>query len=452
MKRTISLFVLFLALSVTAVERVTFEQLQDGGWQRLQGQTVRITTPLVVCGTFYDSLTLAPQRLYVPDEHAVGLADGDSTDYWHRMEYNNSIRIRLQCPSQYDLNLGATITNLEARVTGVRSLQTGKRPSFSNYKPSKHAPEMKGAQLIVCSANIQNFFFHQGGYATKRNTMGQHALQRYKVASALRQMNADLYALCELEKGESAPAELTCEMNGLARTDRYDFIRTGTTDGDTISVGFIYDKHKLRPYGTLLFAYPDSSIYCCRFMLQGFEELQTGERFVVSLNHLRSKRGTPEESSRKRMDNIDHLLSCLKKAYSDSIYTDPDILMLGDFNSYTAELPIQAVVRNGFEDLLMRYDSLGYSYSYRGECGYLDRAFASPSMARQVTNLQPVHWNTDYYYSAAYYSKYNYKNNIIPQNEPADIRKVMSSAAKRNLLFRYSDHDPILIGITLIGK
>ena len=449
MKRLSILLLLSVALSATAVERVTYEELQNGGWQRLRGQIVQITTPLVVCGTFYDSIMLAPERLYVPEERAVGLADGDSTDYFRLAKLNALTRIRLQCASQYDLNLGATVKGLTARITGERELQTGKRPSFNNYRPEKKLPSLGDADIIVCSANIQNYFYHQGGYATKRNTLGQHALQCYKVASALTAINANLYALCELEKGEAAPAELTAKMNELTRSDRYEFVRTGTTDGDTISVGFVYNRLTLRPFGELRFAYPDTSIYCCRFMLQGFEQTATGKRFVVSLNHLRSKRGTQEESLLKRMNNINALLNCIGEAYADSTYTDPDILMVGDFNSYTQELPLQAIVRAGYTDMLMRFDSLGYSYSYKGECGYLDRAYASPTMAEQVTGVHPLHWNTDYYYSAAYYSKYNYKNNLIPKEAPKDIRKIMSSAAKKNLLFRYADHDPILIGLKL---
>lgn len=451
MKRLFLILITAVTVSANAIERVSFDELQAGGWERLHGQTVQITTPLIVCGTFRDSIVLAPERLYVPEERAQGLAQGDSTDYYRLVRHNSGLKIRLECAPQYDLNLGATVKGLKATIVGTRALQTGRRPAWRNYRPRKQLPSLGDADVLVCSANIQNFFFHQGGYATKRNTMGQHELQTLKVASALRHMRADLYALCEVEKGESAPAELTAKMNELAGNDQYAFVRTGKTDGDTISVGFIYDQRVLRPFGKLLFAYPDSNIYCCRFALQGFEQLQTGERFVVSLNHLRSKRGTSEESLKKRMANVDMMLAMIRRAYSDSTYTDPDILMVGDFNSYTQELPIQAVVQAGFGDMLMRDDSLGYSYSYNGECGYLDRAFASPSMALQITSVRPVHWNTDYYYSAAYYSKYNFKGNRIPQHATGNIRKYMSRAARRNLLFRYSDHDPLLIGLRL-GK
>ena len=446
MRKLLILIVLTLSVAASAVTKVSLEQLQQDGWSKYQGQRIRITTPLVVCGSFYDSLTLAEERLYVPEERAVGLDTGDSTMFWQLTADNNAKRIKLVCKKPYNLNLGATVRGLEAYVTGTRALQTGQQPKCKNYKPSKQVPGVGKHDMLVCATNIQNYFVHQGGYATKRNTPGQHAFQCYKTATALLKINADLYALCEIEKGPSAPAELTAEMNKLAKKDIYAFVRTAEDDGDTISVGFIYRKDRVRPMGELRRAYNErKNIYSNRFMLQGFEHIATGGQFVLSLNHPRSKRGNPQVSNAKRMGNIRAILECIEKAYADSTYTDPDILLLGDYNCYRYEEPIQTIVKAGFADMLK--DSLEYSYSYHGLCGSLDRVFASPTMEAQITGVAPIHWNTDYYYSAAYYSKYNFKNNNVPKEAPADIRKCLSKAAKRNLLFRYSDHDPVLIGI-----
>ena len=446
--------------TASAVVKVSYDELQRDGWSQYKGQFVCLTTPLVVCGTMYDSLILAPERLYVPDEHAYGLADGDSTEYFRLARHNATIRVKLECKYPFSLTLGSTITNLKARVMGERHLQTGAEPRFKMYRPSTKLPDMGEHDLLICSANIQNYFVHVGGYATRRNTQGQHTLQCYKVASALARFHADLYTLCELEKGLTAPRELTEHINALLHTDAYEFVHTDSIDGDTISVGFIYNKHRLRPYGPLRFAYDrndnNTRVYAYRFMIQGFESVQTGERFVVSLNHPRSKRGTPQQANAKRMANVEHILQAIQSAYDSGDYNDPDILLLGDYNSYSLEQPIQTIIRAGYEDVLMHNDSNNYSYSYRGECGYLDRVFASPSMARQVVAVHPVHWNTDFYYSAAYYSKYNFKKQNIPYKVeqptikafPRNIRRVMTPTAKRNLLFRFSDHDPILISLT----
>lgn len=450
MKRhLIILLVLFAGLSgVHAVTKLSLAELDSRGWETLKGQQVCITTPLVVCGTYQGVVTLAEERLFVAEERAPGLADGDSTAYWQRVAYNASKRIRLACKYPYSLNLGATVRNLKATVTGNRELLSGQQPTFNNYRPSKRVPAFQGADIIVCSANIQNYFVHLGGYATRNNTAGQHALQRLKTASALCRLNADVYALCELEKGPSAPAELVAAMNEVCRAERYAFVATDATDGDTISVGYVYRTDRVRPYGEMYYAYPDKhDIYAYRFLLQGFEHIASGERFAISLNHTRSKRGNPQESNARRMANTERILACISD-WNATTDADPDVLLLGDYNCYTFEQPLQTIIRAGYEDLLAS-DSLHYTYSYKGECGSLDRVFASPTMSAQVIGVEPIHWNTDYYYSAAYYSKYNYKNNVIPK-EATDIRKYMSKQAKQNLLFRYSDHDPVLIGIKFV--
>ena len=157
----------------------------------------------------------------------------------------------------------------------------------------------------------------------------------------------------------------------------------------------------------------------------GWEEIASGEKFVLNINHLRSKRGTGAESNDKRMANVDSLMVMLNKIQEQQLFQDEDILLVGDYNSYTYEQPLQTIIQAGYEDVLMHYAPEGYSYVYYSEAGYLDRVFASPSMRAQVTQIQPYHLNADYFYSRGF---------------------------KRGLdetIFRYADHDPILIHIKL---
>lgn len=405
-------------------------------WDDLRGERVTISTPLYLCGTVYGAVLLSPERLYVPNEHAVGLAEGDSTEYFRLQAYNRAHLIRVEAPYEWSkFRLGATITGLEARVDSAGVLSTGKSLRFSN-PPVDRAPKRHPGQVRVCGANIENFFVHLGGYASKRTTPKQYELQRKKIATALVKLDADVYALCELEKGESAPAALVEEMNRLCHHQRYDYVRTGVQDGDTISVGFIYRSDRIQPYGPLRFAYNQPhEIYGCRFMLQGFMEIASGERFVLSLNHLRSKRlsaaRTMQDVALARMNNIDSVLTCIRTAVEENVYEDADFLLMGDYNCYSAEAPLQALLQAGYEDMLMRYTPTGYSYVYKSEMGYLDRVFASPTMAAQVIAAQPVHWNTDYPYSWSFYTRYKQgkKGSQLP--------------------FRYSDHDPILVTLDL---
>ena len=428
MRKIVLLLAIFFTSSLLAVEKVQFPASFANGWEPYIGKMVQITTPLYVCGNYYDSLILAPERLYVPEERATGLAEGDSTAYWAIKQANRAQILRLTCNIRnYEVRTGAVLKNLTARVVAPGKLLTGATPKFQNNKPEAMPKMPKG--LLVCATNIQNYFYDLGGYAHPKTTKEQQDIQTEKISKALTHINADIYAICEIQKGDSAAQMLVNAMNARAKKARYAYVSHGWGNGDTISCGYIYRVDKVKPYGEKQYAYQDTtSHYRYRLMACGFEQLTSGEKFVLNINHLRSKRGTGAESNEKRMANVDSLLVMLDKIEQELVFGDSDILLVGDYNSYTQEEPIQTLLRAGYADMVMRYDSTGYSYVYHSEAGYLDRAFASPTMAAQVKAVHPYHLNADYFYSRGY---------------------------KRRLdktMFRYADHDPILISIQLGDK
>ena len=334
--------------------------------------------------------------------------------------------ISLSCNIRnYEVRTGAVVKNLQARVVAPGKLVTGATPKFINNKPEPKPKMLKGG-LLVCAANIQNYFYDLGGYAQRKTTKEQQTLQTLKICKAFKQINADIYALCEIQKGDSAAQMLVDAMNKMAKKNLYAYVSHGWTNSDMISCGYIYRTDKVKPYGEMQYAYQDTtSHYRYRLMACGFEQLTSGERFVLNINHLRSKRGTGAESNEKRMANVDSLLVMLDKIEQEQVFGDSDILLVGDYNSYTQEEPIQTLVRAGYADMVMRDDSIGYSYVYHSEAGYLDRVFASESMAKQVKQVAVYHLNADYFYSRGF---------------------------KRGLddtMFRYADHDPILIRVEL---
>ena len=425
--RKICLLVILLCVGrMYAVEKVQFPASFIDGWGAYVGKTVQITTPLYVCGNYYDSLILSPERLYVPEERAYGLADGDSTQYWAIKKANRANTLRLSCKiSNYKVKTGAVLKNLTARVVAPGKLVTGATPKFLQNKPEPK-PRMPKDGLLICSANIQNYFYDLGGYAQSKTTKAQQRLQTEKICKAFAQINADIYALCEIQKGDSAAQMLVDAMNAMAKKEKYAYLSHGWSNSDMISCGYIYRVDKVRPYGDIQYAYKDTtSHYRYRLMASGFEELASGERFVLNINHLRSKRGTGAESNEKRMANVDSLLVMLDKIEDEQIFDDADILLVGDYNAYTQEEPLQTIIRAGYEDVLMRDDAQGYSYVYYSEAGYLDRVFATESMAKQVQKVAVYHLNADYFYSRGF---------------------------KRGLdktMVRYADHDPILIRLKL---
>ena len=428
MRQFIFIVLILFTAQLSAAIKVTFPDSFTNGWEPYIGQTVEFTHPLHVCGNYYDSLILSSERLYVPEEHAVGLAQGDSTTYWNIKQHNRSKMIKLSCKiTNYQVRTGATIKKLTAKVVAPGKLVTGATPRFTNNKPEPK-PKMPKGGLLICATNIQNYFFDLGGYAQRKTTVKQQAMQTLKISKALTHINADIYAICEIQRGDSAPQMLVNALNQLAKKEIYSYVSDNWDNQDMISCGYIYRKDKVRPYGEMLHAYADTaSHYHYRLIALGWEEIASGEKFVLNINHLRSKRGTGAESNDKRMANVDSLMVMLNKIQEQQLFQDDDILLVGDYNSYTHEQPLQTIIQAGYKDVLMHYAPNGYSYVYYSEAGYLDRVFASPTMSTQVTQVQPYHLNADYFYSRGF---------------------------KRGLdetIFRYADHDPILIHIKL-GK
>ena len=428
MRKIILLVLIIFTTRLSAVVKVTFPDSFVNGWEPYIGKTVEFTNTLMVCGNYYDSLILSTERLYVPEEHALGLAEGDSTLFWQLHRNNRQHMISLSCKiSNYKVRTGATLKKLTAKVVAPGKLVTGATPKFTNNRPESK-PKMPKGGLLICASNIQNYFFDLGGYAQRKTTPKQLQMQTLKISKALTHINADIYAICEIQRGDSAPQMLVNAMNQLANKEIYSFVSDGWDNQDMISCGYIYRNDRVKPYGKLVHGYADTaSHYHYRMIALGFEELSSGERFILNINHLRSKRGTGAESNEKRMANVDSLLVMLNTIKEHNIFADEDILLVGDYNSYTYEQPLQTIIQAGYSDILMQHAPHGYSYVYNSLSGYLDRVFASPTMSKQITTAQPYHLNADYFYSRGF---------------------------KRGLddtIFRYADHDPILIHIKL-GK
>ena len=421
-KHTLFLFLLS-TLSVYAVERVSLEQLQND-WNKYSNQMVQITTPLVVCGSFYDSLILAPERLFCPEERAVGLADGDSTAYYALEAQNKAASICVHCKNNYyEVRNGDVVRGLKARVTSERHLLTGK-PVPTRHMPMDRLPKPHKDEIRVVGANIENYFADLGGYAHKRTTPVQQAMKTRKLAQAIKGMHADIIACCEMQVGTKAPQMLLEALNKGG--EKYAFVTMPMHDMDRIGGCFIYNTKRVRPYNEPLSAYKDTtSHYYARMFAQGFEQLVDGQRLIVSVNHFKSKRPgrVQYDTNEKRMQNADSLLAMLPLAVEQ--FGDADILLLGDYNCYTQEQPIQAIVRAGYADMLPQGNAADYSYSFKGEAGYLDRCFASPTMAEQIVLVRPWHVNADWYYSHGAYK------------------------CKDKTHHRYSDHDPIIVDIRL---
>ena len=167
-------------------------------------------------------------------------------------------------------------------------------------------------------------------------------------------------------------------------------------------------------------------------------------RFLVVANHFKSKGSDPKDGSANadkgdgqgawNAARVEQAAALVEFADSLKKTSNTDqILLAGDFNSYSAEDPIKVLADAGYVDLGAAADSR--SYLFAGLTGSLDHVFASKPLAQKVTG-QDI-WNINATESIGYeYSRYNYN---VTQLVTGDQ-------------YRSSDHDPVLVGLQLDKK
>ena len=114
---------------------------------------------------------------------------------------------------------------------------------------------------------------------------------------------------------------------------------------------------------------------------------------------------------------------------------DPDALLIGDFNSYDKEDPIDAIKAAGYTDLM--YDFQGeyaYTYVFDGQLGYLDYGLANAAILDQITGATAWHIDADEPDLIDY--DMTYKKDAQDELYAPDA-------------YRASDHDPVIIGLNV---
>ena len=188
------------------------------------------------------------------------LDDGSSASNLSDVPYVNTTDAD---PTNDTLRIGSTTTGL----TGVLGfgfnnyrIQPTQAPVF-NYEARPALPEVGGG-LKVSSFNVLNYFNGDGaggGFPTSRgaDTAIEFGRQRAKIITAIKELNADVVGLIEMENdGDGANSAIVDLVNGLNTaigSNTYDYIKLANTSGssgtDEIKVAFIYKPGAVTPVG-----------------------------------------------------------------------------------------------------------------------------------------------------------------------------------------------------------
>lgn len=354
---------------------------------------------------------------------------------------------------------------------GTYRVEPTEGAGYVSRNPRPERPPDVGGTVRAGVFNVLNYFEDFGpvgcGPKGRDDCRGaddrrEFERQRAKIIAAITTLDAHVVGLIEIENDadQGALRDLVEGLNDATARGTYDYVDAGGPVGiDAIRVAIVYRSSALRPVGAPAvlddtgFLDPnDTGEDRNRAALaQTFEDLNSHARFTFVVNHLKSKGeacGRGDDDPVQGNCNLTRTLAArllLNWLGSDPTRSgDPDFLVVGDLNSYDHEDPVRALgagqdgvegTEDDWVDLLRRFEGEGaYTYVFDGQLGYLDYAFASPTLAAQVTGAGAWHINAD-----------------EPDLLDYDLTFKRGSQAQlyEPTPFRSSDHDPVLVGLTL---
>ncbi|PSL08266.1 hypothetical protein CLV30_101237 [Haloactinopolyspora alba] len=341
-----------------------------------------------------------------------------------------------------------------------------------NTRAANQAPEDVGGDVEIATFNVLNYFTTLGvdvdgcepytdregnpisvrGGCELRGAWDAENLERQegKIVKAINGLDADVVSLEEIENSakfdkdrDAALAALVDALNEDAGAGAWAYAASpaelpALEQQDVIRNAFIYRTDAVQPVGESVVLTGSPAFDNAREPLaQRFTATDTGYSFIAVANHFKSKGGDcgdpePPEGcfDADRVAQAQALVS-----FADDLVAETgteDVFLLGDFNSYTHENPMQVFADAGYTNLNAEYAG-EHTYVFDGKVGSLDHVLASRSVIENDLIRGVDVWNINSVESVLFeYSRYNYFASDLFDGES---------------VFRASDHDPIVVGV-----
>lgn len=319
---------------------------------------------------------------------------------------------------------------------------------FTATNPRTDSAPAVGGDVQVASFNVYNYFTtlkSEDSNARGAANAAQFAIQRSKIVAAINGLDAEIVSLMEIENSvklgkpiDTALKDLVAGLNADAGSDVWAYVPTpaalnNAATTDYITNAIIYKKDAVTAVGDSATVIDESVWGNAREPIAQAFDID-GRVVTVVANHLKSK-SPPEGAGAEPADgqgffNADRV----KQANAILAFTaqleettgSGDMLLIGDFNAYGKEDPIDVFTSNGWSDLVADKTDGQYTYTFDGELGSLDHVIASPSLASSITGAGV--WG-------------------INSPEWSD-RGYAFGATEEGTPYRSSDHDPIIVGVS----
>ncbi|GMA33396.1 ExeM/NucH family extracellular endonuclease [Litorihabitans aurantiacus] len=354
--------------------------------------------------------------------------------------------------------------------------------TFENTRTQAPDAEAIGdADLTVGAFNVLNYFTTLGfntpgctsyddrdgnpvtvrGGCDPRGAWGQADLDRQqsKIVDAINATDASVLGLMEIENSaklgkpaDAATATLVNALNAQAGTTKWDYVRSNSAElpplsqQDVITNAIIFQPAEVELDGALRVLGNQSasgSAYQNAREPLGQSFVPVGgtdeESVFVVVNHFKSKgsagplQGDADAGDGQGASNASRVAQATAlREWLPTVTEEGDaVALVGDFNSYGMEDPLEVFVQAGFTDAATEFGA-GYSYSFQGLSGSLDHVFLNEAAMERATGADI--WNINSGESIALeYSRYLNHGTDFYAPGP----------------YRSSDHDPVIAGLSV---
>lgn len=279
--------------------------------------------------------------------------------------------------------------------------------------------------------------------------------QQAKIVAAVNALDADVVGLLEIENSlvvdgvaDEATATLVDALNAAAGADVWDYVPSSeqlpaAAEMDVIANAIIYKPAEVRRAGESLALGTESAAggafdNAREPVAQKFVPVGGGKPFLVVVNHFKSKGsagpwpGDADAGDGQGAANESRVrqATALRDWVGEIAGDGQAVALVGDFNSYTQEDPMQVLYDAGYTDAASHLAEGQHSYSFDGLSGSLDHVLLNgPALAR-ATGADV--WEINAEESVALeYSRYDYHGTTFYAADP----------------YRSSDHDPVVVGL-----
>ena len=322
-----------------------------------------------------------------------------------------------------------------------------------------------GGNIQIASFNVLNYFTDLGmdepgcryyadmygtpvatNYCEVRGAWSQAAFadQKAKILAAIAGTDAEVVALMEIENSAGISyidherdytlASLVADLNAKAGRTRWAYAQSPVvtpTNEDVIRTAFIYDPNTVQTLGASLIDLDDAFANARYPLAQKFKARNTGKPFTAIANHFKSKGSGPDDGTGQGLSNPSREAQARQlTAWASEMFGDQATFLMGDFNAYSRETPVQIIEAAGYTNTAKKYEPTSATYQFQGRLGSLDHIFANAAAMRLVTGAAVWDINGDESIAFQYSRRlYNVTDFYSPDQ------------------FASSDHDAVIVGL-----